>query len=115
MGQVVMKDFEKLEGATSLDPDEKEGLKISHVKTREELNELEQANIEEGLRWLARQRNPEVLSERFIRQLHVKLFGEVWDWAGQFRKTNKNIGVDWPMIPSELKLLMGDVEYWLEH
>ena len=63
--------FEEPEGATPLDPDEKEGLKFSHITTRGQLNELEQANIEEGLRWLARQRNPDVLSEDFVRQLHI--------------------------------------------
>lgn len=34
------------EGATPLDPDECEGLKFRHITTREELDELEQANIE---------------------------------------------------------------------
>ena len=35
------------EGATPLDPDEREGLKHKHITTRGELNELEQANIQE--------------------------------------------------------------------
>jgi fido (protein-threonine AMPylation protein) len=37
------------EGATPIDPDEMEGLKHRHITTRDELNELEQANIESGL------------------------------------------------------------------
>lgn len=37
-------------GATPLDPDELDGLKYKHVTTRGELDELEQVNIEDGLR-----------------------------------------------------------------
>ena len=44
------------DGATPLDPDELEGLKQKHITTRGELNELEQANIEAGLLWLAGRR-----------------------------------------------------------
>lgn len=106
--------FDEPDGATPLDPDEREGLKYD-VRTRGELNELEQANIEEGLRWLARQRNPDVLSEDFVRQLHVKLFGDVWRWAGQFRHSDKNIGVYWAEVPAALRVLLDDVRYWIEH
>lgn len=107
--------FEEPEGATPLDPDEKEGLKIPDIKTRAELNELEQANIEEGLRWLARQRNPDVLSFDFIFKLHLKLFGDVWTWAGEQRNSEKTIGVAPHQITTELKKLIDDAKFWLEH
>jgi len=108
-------DFEEPDGATPLEHEEREGLRFSHVSTRAELNELEQANIEEGLRWLSRQRKPDVLSEKFIRQLHIKLFGDVWKWAGQFRKTEKSIGIDPHLIGTELKKFLDDVQYWVDH
>jgi hypothetical protein len=41
------------EGATPLDPNELGGLKHRHVTTQGKLDELEQANIASGLRWLA--------------------------------------------------------------
>ena len=107
--------FQEPPGTTQLDPDEREGLKFKNIHTRGELNELEQHNIEEGLRWLARQKNPDVLSEDFVRQLHVKLFGDVWIWAGDFRKTDKNIGVFWADIPVALRNLLEDVKTWIEH
>ncbi|WP_246750152.1 hypothetical protein [Mesorhizobium caraganae] len=44
------------EGATPLDPNELGGLKYKHITTQGELDELEQANIASGLRWLARTR-----------------------------------------------------------
>ena len=40
------------EGATPLDPAELAGLKFKHVTTHEQLDHLEQANIQDGLRWL---------------------------------------------------------------
>ena len=85
-------------GATPLDPDELGGLRFKHITTREELNELEQANIESGLLWLGRHRG-DVLTDDFAITLHKRLFGHVWDWAGTFRKTGKNIGVDPKPLP----------------
>ena len=110
-----MPDIEYPEGATPLDPDEMEGLKYSHVTTRGELDHLEQANIQNGLRWLSRQKNPDVLSEGFVRTLHKKLLGDVWDWAGTFRKTEKNIGIDPLQISVQLRVLLDDVDFWVEN
>jgi len=103
------------EGATPLDIDETDGLKFRHVSTRGELDRLEQANIETGLRWLTRQKKPDVLSERFAIALHKHLFGDVWKWAGTFRRTGKNIGVDPIHIGVELRKLLDDARYWREH
>jgi Fic-DOC domain mobile mystery protein B len=102
------------EGATPLDPNELGGLKHKHITTQGELDQLEQANIESGLRWLGRQR-ADVLSDRFAVTLHKRLFGDVWNWAGTFRKTGKNIGIDPVHIPVELRTLMGDAKYWADH
>jgi Fic-DOC domain mobile mystery protein B len=102
------------EGATPLDPDELGGLKFKHITTRVELDELEQANIESGLRWLARRRG-DVLTDDFAVALHKRLFGDVWDWAGTFRKSGKNIGIDPIHIPVEVRTLMDDARYWAEH
>jgi Fic-DOC domain mobile mystery protein B len=102
------------DGATPLDPNELGGLKFKHITTREELDELEQANIESGLRWLARHKG-EVLTDDFAVTLHKRLFGDVWDWAGSFRRTGKNIGIDPIQIGVELRTLMDDARYWVEH
>ncbi|MEQ8328158.1 mobile mystery protein B [Parvibaculum sp.] len=104
---------EEPDGATPLDPDEREGLRFRHIATRGELNELEQANIQSGLLWLGRRRGGEVLDERFMRELHRRLFGEVWNWAGEFRRTEKNIGVDPLVIAVELRKLLDDARYWV--
>lgn len=102
-------------GATPLDPDELDGLRFKHVTTRTELNELEQVNVQRGLSWVKRRRKGEILSEQFVRELHRKLFGEVWSWAGDFRQTEKNIGVDPIQIAIQLRTLLDDALYWAEN
>ena len=104
------------DGATPLDPDEMQGLKFPHVETRAELDQLEQQNIQDGLKWLSRQRKyDQLLNETFLLVLHQKLFGAVWDWAGKYRCSGKNIGVDPIYISIEVRNLLDDVAYWVEH
>lgn len=111
-----MTNFEYPLGATPLDPEEIDGLKPVHITTREELNRWEQENIAEAMRWLkVRRRKTEVLNQDFICVLHKKMFGMVWQWAGQFRRRNKNIGVDWPHIPVYLRTLLEDTAYWIRN
>jgi Fic-DOC domain mobile mystery protein B len=110
----VIAEMQYPDGATPLDRNELGGLKHKHITTQGELDQLEQANIESGLRWLGRQR-ADVLSDRFVIILHKRLFGEVWNWAGTFRKTGKNIGIDPVHIPVELRTLMGDARYWADN
>jgi Fic-DOC domain mobile mystery protein B len=102
------------DGQTPLDEEEKNGLLISTIITHGELNEFEQHNIEDALLWvLGRSFNADqVLKERFIRKLHHRMYGKVWSWAGEFRKTDKNIGVTWHSIPVALKQLLDDIMFW---
>lgn len=102
-------------GATPLDNNELGGLKPKHITTQGELNELEQANIQTGIEWLFRQKS-DVLTDEFAVKLHKQLFGEVWDWAGSFRKTGKNIDFVKPVqIPTELRMLIENARYWADH
>ena len=107
--------FEEPDGATPLEPDELEGLKFPHVTTRGELDELEQANIEQGLAWISRRRGGSVFDDGFIRTLHKRLFGDVWSWAGEYRQTEKNIGIDPIHIAVQLRMLLDDARYWAEN
>lgn len=107
-------------GATPIDLDEAEGLLHPHVSTRAELNELEEANIQVGLEWaLARavvgRRRLDALAEGFLFELHRRMFGSVWKWAGQVRTSDKNIGVDKYTIRPEVRKLIEDARYWREH
>ena len=102
------------DGQTPLDDDEKEGLLIKTIATRGELDEFEQQNIEQAVLWsLNRSFKPEaVFTEEFIQGLHKRMYGDVWAWAGDFRQTNKNIGVDKWQISVELKYLLDDTKFW---
>jgi Fic-DOC domain mobile mystery protein B len=105
------------DGATPLDPDESEGLILNHLSTRGELDELEEANIQEGMRWahrkaLRRGQPADVLTEDFLYELHQQMFGAVWEWAGQVRKTEKNIGTDKFEIRPEVRNLVEDARFW---
>jgi fido (protein-threonine AMPylation protein) len=97
--------LEYIEGQTPIDEDEKEGLLIPTISTRGELNEFEQANIEQAIEWTLKNRfsKEEILTEEFLLLVHRKMFGEVWEWAGKKRKSNKNIGVDKYQISTEIK------------
>ncbi len=110
-----MMQFDYPQGATPLDPEELNGLKLKHITTRGELDRWEQENIQDALAWIARRRKKEIFTEEFICLLHEKMFNKVWEWAGNFRRTDKNIGVQWMQIPLDLKQLLDDVNYWIEH
>jgi Fic-DOC domain mobile mystery protein B len=108
--------LEYLPGQTPLDEDEKDGLLIPTITTRGELDEFEQGNIEEAIVWwLSRSfKTEEVFTESFIRSVHKRMYGSVWKWAGDFRRTNKNIGVDKWEISTYLQQLMDDTRYWIK-
>lgn len=101
-------------GATPLDPDEAEGLIPTHIVTHSDLNEWEQSNILEAERWSFARKHEKLLTEEFFQDLHKRMFGNTWRWAGKFRKSNKNIGVDWEQVPIKLRQLLDDINYQIE-
>lgn len=101
--------------ATPLTPDEREDLIPTHITLRRELNELEQENIAKADLW-AFGRKRDLLDESFLKGLHERMFGDVWKWAGKYRQTEKNIGINPPYrIQPEIRQIIGDVKYWIEH
>jgi len=101
---------------TPLSEDEINELKIPTITTREELDEFEQQNIEKALEWYLYRRKykvDKILTEDFINEVHVKMFGDVWNWAGQTRSSEKNIGVPWIHISIQLRQLLEDCRYWI--
>jgi Fic-DOC domain mobile mystery protein B len=102
------------EGQTPLDEEHGRGLKIEGISRLSELDEFEQRNIERALLWLLQSppKKESVLTEPFIRTLHVRMFGNVWNWAGKQRAHTTNIGVDWWTIPIEVRKMLEDADYW---
>ena len=107
--------FDEPANATPLEPDEREGLLQTWITYRRELNEAEQSNVAAGTVWAWRVRRRDLLTEQFLRQLHRRLFGDVWAWAGEFRRTERNIGIEPARIPFDLRMAFDDARYWIEH
>jgi len=106
---------EYIGGQTPLDEIEISGLKIKTISTVGELNEHEQNNIEDAVQWaLNRKISIEnLLTKKWIFNLHYRMFNKVWDWAGEKRITNKNIGVDKNSIEPVLIHMLDDVKFWI--
>ena len=82
--------LEYIDGQTPLDEDEKDGLLINSISTRGELDEFEQQNIESAIQWILTRKfkNEQIFTEAFIQDLHKRMYGQVWQWAGKYRRTN---------------------------
>ena len=107
--------FEADDNSTPLTSEEKDGLKLKWITLRSELNEAEARNIAQAQVWLMSNKNNEFCSDTFLRELHKKMFGDVWKWAGNYRTSERNIGVAPYQIPIKLMQLFDDVKFWIEN
>jgi Fic-DOC domain mobile mystery protein B len=106
--------FEQPDDATPLTPEEMLDLIPSHIAYRSELNAAEQGNILRAQTW-ALSRRRDLLSEKFVKDLHRRMLGEVWRWAGKFRTSERNIGIAHWEIPVALRNLLDDTKAWIEY
>jgi Fic-DOC domain mobile mystery protein B len=104
------------DGNTPLSPEELADL-IPNLATKEELNEWERENILRGREWAVGDRTSptDMVSDEYVRKLHKKMFDETWKWAGDYRHTEKNIGVSVHEIRERLMALFGDTRCWIEN
>ncbi|MCQ2063564.1 MAG: mobile mystery protein B [Fibrobacter sp.] len=107
--------FTSDDNSTPLTPEESEELKPKWITLRRELNEFETRNILDAEMWLTTHRQRDILNDSFLMRLHKKMFGQVWNWAGEYRTTERNIGVAPYQIPVKLKTLFDDVKFWIEN
>lgn len=109
--------FHEPDDATPLEPEERLGLKQTWVTHRSDLNDAEQENILKAAAWTRgrRQRNKDVLDAEFAKSLHKRMFGDVWDWAGTYRVTERNIGIEAYRIANDTGMMFDDVRYWRDH
>ncbi|MFN5127587.1 MAG: mobile mystery protein B [Sphingomonadaceae bacterium] len=96
---------------TPLDAEEHQQLIPSYITLRRELNEAEQINIAHAAKWLSSRRG-DLLDEGFLRELHRRMFGQVWRWAGKYRETPRNIGVDANRIRMDIAQAIDDARFW---
>jgi Fic-DOC domain mobile mystery protein B len=109
MGMIA---FDK-EGETPLD--DISGLKLKKITSRKELDEAEAQNILKA--YIHYTLTPAMLKKiefnlSFFRKLHKDMFGDVWNWAGEFRTTQTSIGVEANQIHQALYRLQDDLKYW---
>lgn len=106
-------------GATPLSDDDLLGAIPLDMTTRGDLNRYERQNIADALPWAlraARLRGPQgVLAFGFLLDLHRRMFGQVWTWAGSQRRRGTNVGVDPAQIASQTKQALDDARYWHDH
>jgi Fic-DOC domain mobile mystery protein B len=101
------------DAATPLTEAEKRDLKPAYISTRAELNAAEQENIALGQDWAMRRRR-DILTESFVKSLHLHMFNDVWRWAGEFRTSERNIGIDHWEIRAALRVLLDDTNEWIK-
>jgi Fic-DOC domain mobile mystery protein B len=108
-------------GATPLRPEDVERLRpeLRWVKTLEQLNPLEAANIAECEKWAQTSRLftlPEFLATTRMERVHREMFDEVWLWAGEIRTHELENAFASPAhrVRTDLEVLWGDARYWLE-
>ena len=112
MGRRAMK-FSYPEGATPID--DISDLKMSWVKTLEDLNRVEAENISNASSMhLMKSINlpQQWFNIPMLRKIHRDMFSDVWDWAGKFRTTQTNPGIEPYQINGALADLCHDVQFW---
>lgn len=99
-------------GATPLELEDEDGLRPTWIATRGDLDQAEADNILKATMWAARRRwsVASLLTVESLRDLHRRMFGEVWSWAGDLRQRDTHIGVDWHQVRIEAHNLCLDVQ-----
>lgn len=103
-------------GATPLTLDDLAGLIPGHITTRGDLNEFEAANIQDARLWVMDARAARrPLDRTFVYELHRRMFGDTWIWAGSTRTTVTNIGVEPRRIATDLDQLIENTRFRIEN
>jgi Fic-DOC domain mobile mystery protein B len=101
-------------GATPLDAEDLQGLRLPHLSTRSELDRWESENILVAEEWAWSRKRKNLMTETFLLELHKRMFGKVWKWAGRFRTSDKNLGVPYWDVAVKVRNLCEDGQMWIE-
>jgi Fic-DOC domain mobile mystery protein B len=107
--------FQEPDDATPLDPALRGDLIQTWITTRADLNEAEEENIVSGAAWARRRRGgtDALLNEDFSKSLHKQMFGEVWKWAGGYRRNELNIGIAPHLVAAEMPVMFDNARFWV--
>lgn len=100
------------DGHTEVSPEDRVALIPTYIATRGELFAAEEESIAAGILGL----NPTaaiLLDHVYLRQLHRRMFGDVWTWAGQYRVQEANIGIEPRLIPTAVVDLARNATLWV--
>lgn len=101
------------DGQTEVSAEERAELIPTWISTRGELFAAEEANIARGTLGLAPAAEV-LLDDLYLRRLHTRMFGEVWKWAGRYRRRETNLGIDPLEISAAVRALVADVATWAQ-
>ena len=91
------------------------GLRDRSITTQAALNAAEAESIRRVvLRYLVDRPSRRVarFDLAWIKRLHAEMFGEVWAWAGEVRKTELNLGSPAHRVETDLQALLDDLGSW---
>ena len=101
------------DGTTPLTPEEQEALIPAFVTDKNQLNEIEQQNILAAQLWLrSRRKTPPTATPKFLQELHRRMFGQTWKWAGKYRDSDKNIGEPFYRVAPAVRELCDNATFW---
>ena len=100
--------------ATDVTVHDRSGLLLaqSPPPTEAEINQAELVGIADAAEWIKRTRL-DVREIKLWQRLHKEMFGDVWEWAGQWRQHEPNIGRVPYEIQPKLRELQDDLAFWL--
>ena len=110
-----MKNTTNIKGATYTDDISGLILDTSKQYTLKEIYKFEANNTRKAtLKYLLDKPTKKIapFTYEWFLQLHVEMFGDLWDWAGKVRTVELSIGIKAYMVAMELKKLVDDLEYW---
>lgn len=106
-------------GATPIEVDVRGHLLATHqgLESLGELNTLEAANITRALLWLGLEGPSvtEVHDQYWLRELHRRMFGDVWSWAGLIRTREMTIGIAPYRIQEDWKVALDDSAWHVDN
>jgi Fic-DOC domain mobile mystery protein B len=101
----------------TIGPDERE-LLLPSLSTRAQLEEVERIGILAARVWAMRDnvlQRGDLITEKFCRELHRRMFGAVWRGAGTYRTRATARGWEPARIAEGVGLFMDDADGWLAH
>jgi Fic-DOC domain mobile mystery protein B len=93
-------------------------LLVPSLSTRSQLLEIEQMSIHAARLWAMRPRNleaGEIFTEKFLIELHRRMFTGIWRGAGRYRKSIAATGWEPSRIAEGVRLFLDDADGWARY